>query len=423
MRRLLALMFVSVAAMLAITGPAYGSRNARWGIQDDAWLLYAGDALPQRLATLDRLGVRTVRFTLHWDMVAPTKPATPANPKDPAYRWAPFDAVLDGLRAHGIAAIVTLWGAPRWSNGGHGPNWLPSSGFGLFATAAARRYPWVHLWTIWNEPNTRIFSVPVSPRAYVMHVLNPGYAALHAVSRANVVAGGVTSPRKTVSGMAPLAFMARMHAAHARLDAYAQNPYPGMSSETPFKDPCSWCHTFTMAHLALIRREVTRYFGSKPLWLTEYGYQTNPPDRFAGVPLAAQASYVGQAALRVWEQPGVTVLIHFLVRDEPSLGGWQSGLLTVRGARKPSYSAFALPLAEQSRSGSRVVVWGQVRPGTGARRYTLQRWSGRRWVNVGGSKLTGRAGTFRTAISARPGIRVRIRTPWSALVSPPLVLS
>ena len=72
----------------------------------------------------------------------------------------------------------------------------------------------------------RIFSSPVSPSAYVKQVLNPAYAALHAASGANRVAGGVTSPRKTPSGMAPLAFLQGMRAAHARLDAYAQNPYP-----------------------------------------------------------------------------------------------------------------------------------------------------------------------------------------------------
>ena len=52
-----------------------------------------------------------------------------------------------------------------------------------------------------------------------------------------------------------------------------------------------------------------------------------------------------EAALRVWQQPGVTMLIHFLVRDEPSLGGWQSGLFSVGGAAKLAYHAFALPLA------------------------------------------------------------------------------
>ena len=61
-----------------------------------------------------------------------------------------------------------------------------------------------------------------------------------------------------------------------------------------------------MATLPEIRADVTRYFGAKPLWLTEYGYQTNPPDRLLGVSYALQAKYLGEAALRVWKQPGVT---------------------------------------------------------------------------------------------------------------------
>lgn len=35
-------------------------------------------------------------------------------------------------------------------------------GFGDFAYAAARRYPWVRLWTAWNEANLRLFAAPVS---------------------------------------------------------------------------------------------------------------------------------------------------------------------------------------------------------------------------------------------------------------------
>ena len=93
-------------------------------------------------------------------------------------------------------------------------------------TQPRSEFPWVHLWTVWNEPNGRTFSIPVSPRAYVRQLLNPAYASLHQASSANVVAGGVTSPRKTASGMSPLAFMEGMKAAGARLDAYAQNPYP-----------------------------------------------------------------------------------------------------------------------------------------------------------------------------------------------------
>lgn len=424
MRRVGVLAALVGVIALVLAAPAGASPRARFGIQDDGWLLYAGPSLDARLATLDELGVRLVRFTLRWDMVARSKPVHPLDPDDPSYDWAPFDAVIDGLHDHDIATLVTIWGAPRWSNGGHGPNWLPQSGLGSFAYAASKRYPFVHLWTIWNEPNTRVAAVPVSPSLYVRRLLNPAYVLLHRASPKNVVAGGVTSPRATRSGMSPASFMAGMHAAHARLDAYAQNPYPGSPRDTPFHDSCSWCRSLTMARLGLIRSTVRRYFGARtPVWLTEYGVQTDPPDRIFGVPPAQQAAFVGQAALRVWEEPGVTMMIHFLVRDDPELGGWQSGLLTARGSAKPAYRAFALPFAEQSRRGSRVVLWGQVRPGSGRRPYAIQRWTGRRWVNLGGVRRTGSGGTFRVTVGVRPHTKLRLRPTQIDFTSPILVVT
>lgn len=420
MRRLVLIAALVVAVATVAVAPAGASRYARFGIQDDAWLMYGPGAFDQRLATLDRLGVGIVRFTIRWDQVAPTKPANPRNPADPAYQWGLFATVLEALHTQRITALVTIWGAPRWANGGHPPNWLPRRGFGNFAYAAARRFPWVHLWTMWNEPNTRIAANPISPKLYTRQVLNPAYVLLHRASRANKVAGGVTSPRRPPSGMSPLQFMRGMHRYHARLDAYAQNPYPSNPHETPFQDPCASCRTFTMAHLPEIRREVTRLFGYKPIWLTEYGYQTNPPDRILGVSPALQAKYVGEAALRVWQQLRVTILIHFLVRDDVRLGGWQSGFFTAQGAAKPSYRAFGLPLAQISRRGFRTVVWGQVRPGSGRRPYVLQRWTGRRWVGVGGSRRTNARGTFVRVIRARPGDKLRIRTPVVSYTSPAL---
>jgi hypothetical protein len=278
---------------------------------------------------------------------------------------------------------------------------------------------------VWNEPNTAIYSMPVSPKLYVQRLLNPGYAALHQASARNLVAGGVTSPRSTASGMAPLTYMAGMHAAHARLDAYAQNPYPLSPLETPSRTSpsCPECKYFTMATLPLIRASVTRYFGARtPVWLTEYGYQTNPPDRLLGVSQAKQAKYIGDSALRVWKQPGVTVLIWFLVRDEPALGGWQSGLYTVGGAAKLAARAFPLPLAESGRSGSRVSLWGEVRPGSGARAYALQVRTRGGWRTVATGR-TGRSGAFARTIAAASGERVRIWAPSLGYASPSLLVS
>jgi hypothetical protein len=413
--------FVAALACGVAAVPSHASAGAQFGIQDDAWLMYGPGTLSQRLTTLESLGVGVVRLTLRFDQVGADEPASPRDPDD--YDWGVFGETLDGLHAEHLTVLITLYGSPRWANGGRSPAALPTSGFGNFAYAAARRFPWVHLWTAWNEPNSRTFAVPVSPSLYVHDVLNPAYAALHEASSSNEVAGGVTSPRKTPSGMAPLAFMEGMRAAHARLDAYAQNPYPVDRFETPSHSTCDACATFTMAKLPEIRAAVTRTFGSKPLWLTEYGYQTNPPDRLLGVSYALQAAYIGQAAYRVWAQPGVTLLIQFLVRDEPSLGGWQSGLFTAGGTAKLSYHAFALPLVQVSRHGASVELWGQVRPGAGARGYAIQRATANGWTTVGGTKQTGRGGTFLRTLTLPAGTRVRLLAPAIGWASPPLKLS
>jgi hypothetical protein len=416
----LILLVTSVLAVLAIAAaPASASRYAQFGVQDDAWLMYGAGSLDQRVATLHDMGVKIVRLSIRWDQVAPTRPANERNPADPAYSWGQYGVVVDALHAAHIPVVLTLWGSPRWANGGHGANRLPTHGFGDFAYASAKRFPWVRKWTIWNEPNTRIYSSPVSPRDYVRRVLNPAYVLLHRANRSNKVAGGVTSPRRTASGMSPLTFMRGMHAYHARLDAYAQNPYPASGRETPSHDPCSWCTTMTLAHLSQIRNDVTRYFGARTqLWLTEYGYQTNPPDRILGVRPSVQAAYVGQAAYEVWRHSGVTMLIHFLVRDEPETARWQSGFFNEHGAAKPAYRAFGLPLVQISRRGTRTVLWGQVRPGSGRRPYVLQRWDGRGWVRVGSTKRTGSTGTFERVVTARHGQKFRVTSPRADYVSP-----
>jgi hypothetical protein len=422
MRRRLAFAALLVAALTAIAAaPASAAHSAQFGVQDDAWLMHGPGTLQSRIATLQRLGVKVVRLTLRWYEVAPTRPTAPRDPTDPAYQWGAYETALDALHSAGITALVTLWGSPGWANGGHPPAWLPRSGFGDFAYAAAGEFPWVHLWTVWNEPNSLATAVPVSPKLYTQRLLDPGWSQLH-LAGANQVAGGVTSPRATSGGMSPLAFMQGMAQAHAKLDAYAHNPYPGSSRETPFHDPCSWCRTLSMARLRQLRADVTRYFGPKPIWLTEYGYQTNPPDRLFGVSPTLQARYIGEAGLRVWSEPGVSILINFLVRDEPEVGGWQSGLFTAGGAVKPSYRAFGLPLAQVSRAGSRVVLWGQVRPGSGRHPYVLQRWSGSGWTALGGSRTTDSSGTFELTIRGRRDERLRVSAPGVGYTSPALAI-
>src|SRR3954453_7510586 len=271
---LVALLFAVAACVAASSVQA--SKGVRYGIQDDAWLEFGPGTLNQRLATFKRLGVPLVRFTLHWNQIAVRRPADATSPRDRAYDWRRSDRVLRGLRRYGLTPVLTLVGTPSWANGGRGPSFAPPHprDFRRFATAAARRYPWVRNWLIWNEPNKRLWLRPTKARIYVEHLLNPGYAAIHAVLPHAQVGGGVTGPRGGLGGVAPVAWVRGMAAAHAKFDAYAHHPYPSTPAETPAGGGGRNCPSITMATIRKLLILVRRSFGPKPIWLTEYGYQT-----------------------------------------------------------------------------------------------------------------------------------------------------
>ena len=380
---LAAMLAATVLLPLAAAPRASAGTSVGYGITDDAWLLDGDGTLDSRLAQLDTLGVRVVRFTLHWDQIAAAEPTSPTDPSDPAYDWAPDDAVLDGLRAHGIEVVLQLVGTPGWANGGLSANYAPSSAatFRAFATAAAHRYPWVRRWLIWNEPNQIRWLRPTTPAVYTSRLLNPAYAAIHSAIRGAQVAGGGTAPRGSSGGVSPVAWLLGMRAAHARLDAYAHNPYPlDPKRETPLTGGCKRCTTITMATIAKLVGLVTRNFPRARIWLTEYGYQTNPPDRLLGISPALQARYLGEGAYVAYRTARVDLLIHFLYRDEPNVARFQSGLVTLAGRPKPALAAFEAPLAQTSRSGAQVALWGQLRaPAAAHSAAALERKVGAAW--------------------------------------------
>jgi hypothetical protein len=420
----LGLLVTAAAGLLALAAPAASSASPtiRFGVDDDA-VVATSLAAGTGIDPLDELGVRLVRVTVNWRAVAQRKPKHPLNPSDPAYDWTSTDTALRGLYHRRISVLVTLWGTPGWANGGFGANVMPLNKYSLaaFAGAVSKRYPWIRLWEVWNEPNQRVFLNPNSPRLYVQRLLNPTYVVLHNRNPANRVAGGSTTPRPTKSALGPVAFMSGMRAAHARLDAYSHHPYPVTRGETPFRfapGVCRYCRgILTLATLPQLIKEVRRDFGPKRIWLTEYGYQTSA-DRPYGVSDNAQARYVADAALRVRQAPLVDILIQFLVQDEAK--GWQSGLITSVGTPKPAFYAYMLPLAEWSRRGAVTTVWGQVRPGTGAREYRLERYALGGWVPVGSWSLTNGRGSFERRIRVGRGTRLRVAMPGHTAVSPAL---
>jgi hypothetical protein len=403
--------FALIAAVFAAAlwaQPAHATTLVKYGIQDDNYILNGPGKLGQRLDTLDKLGVDVVRYTVRWDEV---------EPRQGRFNWARTDQVLRGLNNRRIQPVVTLVGVPGWANGGRAPRFAPPSGkdFAAFAGTAARRYPFVRYWLIWNEPNLRRWLEPTVPGTYVRRLLNPAYKAIHTANRRAKVGGGVTGPRANVGGVSPIDWLRGMAKAGARLDAYAHHPHPGSAYETPTEGGCfgARCKTITLANLKVLVQEVRRHWGGHVrIWLTEWGYQTNPPDRFLGVSPRVQAEYIGQAARVVYRARQVDMLIQFLYQDEPQTERFQSGLLTARGRPKPGLYAFEFPLACLGADGTVAALWGQVRPRAGRQPYRIQlvtnRGRSKTWLTP--VRRTDRRGTFAVSVRAPVGAVVRV---WS----------
>ena len=398
----LSIVVLAAFALLSFSAPAGASTSIRYGVQDDAWLSYGPGTLTQRLNRLQSLGVDIVRVNVYWNEV---------EPRQGVFNWRAYDPEIKGLHVRGIEPVLTLVSTPSWANGGQGTNWVPKNGtsFAAFAAATARHYPFVTRFLIWNEPNQRRWLRPTVPSLYVQRLLNPAYTAIHAVRKHALVGGGVTAPRAATGGVSPAVWIAGMAGASAKLDAYAHNPYPLTPSETPLSGGCSHCTTLTMATLPTLIADVSKAFGSRTrIWLTEYGYQTNPPDRYLGVSPAKQALYMSEAAMRAYLAPRVDMLINYLVQDEPDISRWQSGILTISGKEKPSYQAFQLPLTVQQRTASSITLWGQIRPGGGRQQYVLEQLRGTRWLRVGGTQRTSPRGFFKRVVPTATGASYRV---------------
>ena len=184
-----------------------------------------------------------------------------------------------------------------------------------------------------------------SPAAYA-HICDAVYAGVHAAGGPEQVACGATAPRGsnnptgTRPSIAPLAFMRaakRMGLRH--FDAWAHHPYYGSPHETPTTRKIG-PHAIGLGNINLLISQLTRLYGPKPVWLTEYGYQTNPPDKLFGVSWQKQADYLRQAYEIAKANPRIELLIWFLLRDSPSPDSWQSGLLTAAGRPKPAFAVF-----------------------------------------------------------------------------------
>jgi hypothetical protein len=163
----------------------------------------------------------------------------------------------------------------------------------------------------------------------------------------------------------------------ALFDATGLADHPYSSGEPPTIETSRDPDIATFPRLPSLERamdQVQQVYGSHrrlPIYSTEYGYITHPPNRGAYPSPATAAYYLNWAEYLSWKQPRIASTEQYMLYDPPlgrirrGDGGFTSGLLFAGGRQKPGYAAYRLPLylpVPSTRRGHPLEVWGCVRP-------------------------------------------------------------
>jgi hypothetical protein len=460
----------SIIAAFAAAPAAHASTTQESVFQDDTALIFSGDAKRQQtLDDIKALGGTTIHSLVFWNRVAPnpnsnTRPSFDATNPDayPPGAWGPYDALVAEAQARGLSVIFSPVQGPAWAdtcrNSANRHHCKPSpKEYGQFFTALARRYPQVHRWSVWNEPNQSNWLYPqrerkhghIIPTAAIVYrnLFRAATAALKANGHASdQMLLGETAPLGRTTGtlgkrfLSPVEFFqgvfcldSRGHklrgtvakdegcrGTYQRLAAtgIAHHPYNRGGSQPPTRRPTG-PGEITIANLSTLSSVINqgarahRIRSGLPFYFTEFGFQTNPPDRLFGVSLSRQARYINESDYIAYHNSRVRAVAQYEMFDDPVIAVFQTGLRFKDGKAKPSYGAYRLPIWV-TRSGSGVRVWGWVRPARGTAQ-TVQIQNGSRKFKAVKTVKTNSRGFFQVRVSHKPGPKWRFA--WGGFTS------
>jgi hypothetical protein len=320
------------------------------------------------------------------------------------------------------------------------------------AVAADAALPKVSIWSVWNEPNLsgwlgpqyKTRKLPESPRLY---------RGLYLAAHSSLVAtghggdeiligellpfarGGKTFPAR----VSPLLFLRELACVDAKYRPYsgraasqrgcsgytplpgtgiAYHPYTletGPETKTPLADDA------TINDLTRLDRTLSklskRFVNQRmPIWLTEFGFQTDPPDPFAS-PIERVPQFMGESEWLAYHDRRVKSYAQYPLADDSTAGrglarfhGFQSGITSALGAPKSGvYQAYKTPLFVRLVSKSSVEVFGGVRAAVPGQTVLLQSALGSKFVTIGGPLTLNAAGYFDRTVRVSNAAKRRFR--------------
>ena len=342
-------------------------------------------------------GASYVRLEVPWRSIAPATPSAAfvaTDPTSPGYSWAGIDLTVVRAAAAGLTPILDIVATPQWAYA-QGPSGVNAgtpkiADLGDFASALASHYdggtsgvPAEHVFQVWNEANNSLDLNPASGSTY-RGMVNAVADSVHAVDPANLVVAGSLDPfghprskKQTWYSVAPLAFMRSMlclsKGAHphatchdpARFDVWSHHPYtfggPFGHAKLPDDVELGDLPRMRAVLQAAVRLHHVVSVTPVQFWVTEFGWDTNPPRPHAAS-LSLAARWTAESLHQMWLS-GVSLVTWFLLEDYPSPSPYQSGLYfhsaSLATARaKPGLTAFRFPFVAYLQKKT-VSVWGR----------------------------------------------------------------
>jgi len=286
--------------------------------------------------------------------------------------------------------------------------------------AATLPLPKVDLFTIWNEPNHPGFLRPQwvksqgrwrpsSPHAY-RAMVQATYPAMKASRPDSTILVGGTSGagvyfNKGTGGVPPLRFLRELACVDDEFrplrrdacagfqvipgDGWSHHPY-SLRTLPSTRNRASRPDDVPIAEVPALADTLDRLVkmgrlspANRQIWITEYGYETNPPDTDEKYTPGDQARFLPWAEYLAWRVPSVQSFAQFLLRDLPpgafrvgtskkrAFGEWQSGLVTTDGRAKVGFSHFRAGIFIEQAATHRLRIFGRLRMGTGVRKVVI----------------------------------------------------
>jgi polysaccharide biosynthesis protein PslG len=344
----LAIVLAGLAVSLSAASPAAAARTEFFGIDQGAPL----DR--QDVQAMSAARVRTDHFLLTWGSV---------QPNQGSFNWGPTDQRVGAPASRGIRTVPAVWGNPEWVAGSsstppiYGP--LAQQAWRNFLRALVGRYGpggsyWahgyrqqygasatplpIHSWEIWNEPNLKGYFAPEpSPAKYARLVQISHDAIKSRDPKAQIVLAGMAG----YAGVTAWGFLENFYAVpgiKADFDVAALHPY-----------------AYDVDHVRLaigrFRAVMTNHVdGATPLWITELGWGSAPPDRFGiNKGLTGQQQMLTDSFKLILNHRSawnVQRIFWYRMRDDPADPSRScsfcasAGLLYYNHSPKPAYNAF-----------------------------------------------------------------------------------